>query len=447
MTLQPPNVKPTEARVSDAMRQWLQYAPPPPPLQAGKRWHVFLSYRSVNRPWVINLYDVLRGHGHEVFLDQVVLTGGDRLIRKLQEGLDQSQAGVLVWSSASADSEWVEREYEVMESKAGANFRFVPVRLDDRELPTFAKLRLFLDFSQYPDGPNGGELLRLLHAVVGLPLSDAAARFATEQDEAGKVFTAKVKAAIKNGSAAQLRKLFAAGGAVWETSSALGCAVAEGLTKLGEPESALEVLAVLEGRFPRAIRPKQLRALALARRGADGDLDEAQDILGTLYELGEKDPETLGIYARTWMDRYAKSGDVLQLRRSRDLYAEAFDAARDDYYTGVNAVAKSVLLESAADVARARELADRVQKIVGTAAVPGDYWKTATVAEMHLISGHYGEAGKVYAAAVAGAPTERGSHESTWRQACRLMAVLKPDAEDRKRIREAFAHLPDCVPA
>jgi hypothetical protein len=30
------------------------------------KWDVFLSYRSVNRPWVLRLYDQLRHLGYEV---------------------------------------------------------------------------------------------------------------------------------------------------------------------------------------------------------------------------------------------------------------------------------------------------------------------------------------------------------------------------------------------
>jgi tetratricopeptide (TPR) repeat protein len=434
---------------SDALQEWLKYAPPPNPLESGQRWNVFLSYRSVNRTWVINLYDVLRDRGHKVFLDQCVIAGGDPLIQTLEDALDQSQAGVLVWSSASADSQWVRREYETMERRADRGFRFVPVRLDDKKLPTFAERRVFLDFSQYPDGPNGGELLRLLHAVVGLPLSDDALRFANVQDEAAKDFTAKVKAAVRMGSEVQLRKLFDTGGPVWETSSALGCAVAEGLTKLGKPEAALEVLDGLDQRFPRAIRPKQLRALALARHARQRDLDEpleeAQLILGTLYERGERDPETLGIYARTWMDRYEKSKNLLDLQQSRDYYAMAFESAQDDYYTGVNAAAKSVFLGTPADLDLARTLATRVQRIVESPETPDDYWKRATAGEVQLIRGNYEQAGKVYAGAVAKAPTERASHESTWLQACRLMKALASSAEERGKVRQAFAHLPDCV--
>src|SRR5271165_6663181 len=172
-----------------SLDQWLKLAPKPRALSGGDQWNVFLSYRSVNRIWVLNLYDVLRQQGFEVFLDQVVLRGGDELIRVLESGLSKSQAGVLIWSAASADSDWVQREYQTLEQQARdkPGFCFVPVLLDKTsKLPIFAKNRVFFDFSEYPDGPNGGDLLRLLHSIIGLRMTDEAVRFATEQDAAAK---------------------------------------------------------------------------------------------------------------------------------------------------------------------------------------------------------------------------------------------------------------------
>ena len=58
----------------------------------------------------MNLYDVLRQLGYKVFLDQVGLKAGDAIRSRLQEGLRASQSGVLIWSNAITDSEWLEQE-------------------------------------------------------------------------------------------------------------------------------------------------------------------------------------------------------------------------------------------------------------------------------------------------------------------------------------------------
>ena len=132
------------------------------------------------------------------------------------------------------------------------------------------------------------------------------------------------------------------------------------------------------------------------------------------------------------------------MEQSRDLYAEAFEHATDDYYTGINAASKSVLLDTPENLIRASEYAARVQQIVGTEPHPGDYWMTATVGEAFLLMKKYEEAGRLYKAAVSMARSEKASHESTWLQACRLMEKLKPSAEQRSLVRSAFTHLPDC---
>jgi hypothetical protein len=165
---------------------------------------------------------------------------------------------------------------------------------------------------------------------------------------------------------------------------------------------------------------------------------EAQEILGALYEEGERDPETLGIYARTWKDRYGESNNSLHLRKARDLYAQAFDGSPKDYYTGVNAVSMSTLLD---DTEKAEEYAIRVEKIVGTAPTPGDYWKTVSAAEVQLNRKNCGKAAELYDAGVAMTPESRGDHGSTWRQAQLLLEKLGPTPEEREKIARVFAHL------
>src|SRR5215203_368386 len=417
--------------------EWLKYAPKPLPLENGKVWNVFLSYRSVNRGWVLNLYDVLTELGFKVFLDQYVLKPGDSLAKSLEDGLENSQAGVLIWSNAAKDSEWVRNEYDVLISKATKDkgFYFVPVKIESVKLPVFANTKLFIDFTEYPDGPNGGDLLRLVHGLVGKPLSDEAVHFAYEQDEASGIAAAKITAAIRNNRPNKLIQLFEEGDTPWKTTASLACKASEGLIKLGNEDEAIKMLEAVEKDFPKSIRPKQLRALALARRGKDNDLDDAQDILAELYALNHLDPETLGIYGRTWMDRYKLSGNQNELRQSRNYYAEAFEKAPDDYYTGINAEAKSILL---GEIDKAKTIAEKVEKIVGNQPVPGDYWQTATIAEVLLIQKKYNEAAAMYHQAVDIAPTEVKSHESTSKQAKLLFEKLEASEETKSEVLKAF---------
>jgi tetratricopeptide (TPR) repeat protein len=423
-------------------KQLLDHAPRPKPVAADE-WNVFLSYRSVNRAWVLSLYDVLTELGHKVFLDQYVLKAGDKLVSKLDDALEKSQAGILIWSEATRDSVWVNDEYNTLQRKANEeeDFIFVPVRLDNTKLPGFAANRIYVDFITYPDGPNGGELLRLLYAIEGMQLDPATVRFANDLNETSVAAAAQVQAAITQGRAEKLVQLFKDGGLPWKISAALGCKAAEGLIKLRKNTEAITMLEQLEQDFRKALRPRQLKALALARRGEEGDLDKAQDILGEMHALNHLDPETMGIYGRTWMDRYAKSNDINDLEQSRDLYAAAFEKAPDDYYTGINAAAKSVMIGTDEDLEKAMNYAARVEKVTGTNEVPGDYWKTATIGELFLIQKKYKEAGDMYKKAVAMARAEKGNHESTFTQAKRLMEKLKPTDEERGKVAEAFKHL------
>jgi predicted Zn-dependent protease len=424
--------------MSTSSDEWLALAPKPRPLSEGQKWHVFLSYRSVHRPWVIQLYDVLRHSGYEVFLDQYVLTPANPLVTSLEEGLAKSAAGILVWSTDAADSKWCQKEYTTMQSlEMDSAFRYVVALLDDVDLKAnpFLSQKLYLDFSQFREGPRGGSLLQLLYGLTGEPQSDEAVRLSLKVDEETRSALAEIKGAQDIGDYQYVSELAASQSLAWTTSPLLGSRAAESLIKLSRLDEALVVIKTLRERFPKAIRPRQLEGLALARKG---EVMAAQRVLSKLWAEGEQDPETLGIYARTWMDRYAESGDRLHLVRSRDLYAQAFKNAPKDYYTGINAAAKSVFLGELEEAAR---YADAVEKIVGTQKYEGDYWMTATAAEVQLIKQNYDQAAILYAAAVGMSPTATGNHASTWNQAKRLLEHLQPAPEQNEKIAKVFAHL------
>jgi len=182
-------------------------------------------------------------------------------------------------------------------------------------------------------------------------------------------------------------------------------------------------------------RLKELKGLALARWGR---IDEAIDVLEPLYKKGIDDPETLGIYARTCMDVYDKTGEKGLLLRSRDVYAQAFKKNPEDYYTGINAAAKSVFLD---ELTVAKKYAEKVASLVGDKPTKGDYWATATSAEVQLLLQNYDVAAVLYHAAVQQAPDSIGSHSSTWLQAKRLMKSMASDPANREKIEAPFVHI------
>ena len=415
-------------------KNWTDLAPAPAPLAEGKSWHVFLSYRSVNRRWVLALYDILNGLGYKTFLDQYALTAAAPLALSLGEALDASQSGILVWSARNEDSEWCKKENAKLETmeNAGQGFRYVIGRVDSSQVPGFAAAKLWIDFSEQPEGPGGSGLLKLLCGLQGRPLPAEAVKMAAEVDEQMKDGLLSVKACRESGDADGLVALTATNNMAWKGSPMLLCAVADGLIAMKRIPEALQVLDRAERAFPQALRPKQLRGLALAR---SGETMKAQLVLGKLYAAGEIGPETLGILARTWMDRYNQTKERTFLLKSRDLYRQAFEAFPSDYYTGINAASKSLL---AGEKETAAQLAKRVQDLVGDKPVADDYWKTATVAEVQLLQGNFDASARLYEAAVLAAPLDHGSHESSLGQARLLLSALGATDEQKAKIAAAF---------
>ena len=424
------------SRLMDTLLQkWLEMAPKPAALPPSQHWHVFLSYRSVNRAWVLQLYDVLRHVGYNVFLDQYVLSAAAPLALTLGEELDRSASAIMMWSSDFDDSAWCLKEFNTLESKeaAGNGFRYVISKLDATPLPGFAAGKIYVDFSQQSEGPRGSGLLQLLYGLSGEPLPPDAIALAEQIGEATQDDLLTIRAARAAGDKATLLRLCRSDNVAWKSSPMLSCETAEALIALEDYSNALQVLADVERAFPRALRPQQLTGLAMAR---SGDWQQAQIVLGRLYAAGEIDPETLGIYGRKWLDRYNITKDRLYLLRARDLYRQAFEAAPKDYYTGINAAAKSLLL---GERDSAGQLAARVEKVVGTTPVPNDYWRNATIAEVQLLQGNYDLAAALYQAAVTAAPLESGSHRSTWEDASRLLGCLGASPQQTALIRNSLA--------
>ena len=115
------------------------------------RWtfDVFLSYSSVDKPWVIKLKEDLHQYGVSVWLDRDEIRPGDLFAKALEAGLQQSRAVALVVSPDAIASGWVREEYYRALSLAQhrqAPLHLIPVILRHADLPDFLHNRQRVDF-------------------------------------------------------------------------------------------------------------------------------------------------------------------------------------------------------------------------------------------------------------------------------------------------------------
>ncbi len=446
-------LSPTPAAEQTTMkRYWIDHCPPPRTRPQGYEWDIFISYRSINRPWAIALYDMLVDAGYRVFLDQFVLVTGQPLVGQLEANLERSASGVLLWSSAAADSKWVKREYNQMQAVAiesedsGFPFHLVVAKLDAKELPAFARTSIYVDFSDYPDGPSGAELVRLTYGLSGRPLDNAPvlriAAFEEEVREEPQTLHALVAAGLFD----QIEARALSDSPAYTTSATLLARAADRLIAGKQYEAALRVIEHGRETFRRSLRLRQLAGLALRRLGRTQDAILALEMLRA---DGHQDPETLGMLAAAWADTWearhkqeAPGNPTDALERSRDLYRTAFEGVPSDTYVGINAASKSAML---GELDTAKTIATAVlERLEESKAQRGgrpsdDYWERATEPEARLLLGQWDEAFRLYHEARVAHQNELGSVGSTWKQIERLLGVLPVPEATAAKLRTEFA--------
>jgi len=430
---------------------WIDFCEPPRPRPQGIDWDVFISYRSLDRLWSIALYDMLTQCGYKVFLDQFVLVPGQGLTSQLGHNLQRSASGVLLWSERAEDSKWVEKELDLMSTKQtnsiGSDFpfNFVVASLDGRTPPGLMAGQLYVDFSAYPDGPMGSDLVRLTCGLQSKPLSPDAVRQVVAFDATLQTEPTRLRAMAKAGLYAKIQERLKSDDPAYTTSSQLAALAIDLLIYGKHNKEAIETCEFMIQRFPGSIRLKQLQGLALRR---EKRLEEASFELNLLLENSQGDTETLGILAAVWADLWEKrkgEGDQAgardALERSQQLYAEGFKKVPTDTYTGINAASKAALL---GDGPKAAELAGKVlERLNEQAALRGgepskNYWERVTEPEALLLQGDAERALELYHAARVAHQQESGSIASTATQLQRLLGVLSLPPEIKNQLAAEF---------
>ena len=221
-------------------------------------------------------------------------------------------------------------------------------------------------------------------------------------------------------------------GETWQSDPAPYALLAEQFHRLGEPLLCYDVTREGLAAFPGDLRLRQLQARTLARMGQN---EAANDLLQQLYDEGNRDDETLGLFASIQKDlafssskRYQKDGF---LAMSAYLYTRSFERSHN-YWTGINAATLNLVLGKREEaMVIARKVYDDCRERLGASAVSDAdrYWLIVTLGEAALVLGRTAEARDWY---VSGAEQRSGCFGdllSTRRNLLLLAEALGKDVE------------------
>jgi hypothetical protein len=125
---------------------------------------IFISYSAQDKDVVSRIVDGLKLDGHDVWIDSLRIDPGDNIQQKIEEGLDQTDALIVIVSANSFKSESVQREFAAiaLQDISKRERRVIPVRIDRSPLPSYLADRNYLDLT---DDFEGG-LKRLRQALL-----------------------------------------------------------------------------------------------------------------------------------------------------------------------------------------------------------------------------------------------------------------------------------------
>jgi hypothetical protein len=154
-------------------------------------------------------------------------------------------------------------------------------------------------------------------------------------------------------------------------------------------------------------------------------------VLKALYDGGHTDPETSGLLAGRYKQKWEQSGYANRtfLQAAWEVYREVFERTHDSY-PGINAAALALHV---GEPEQGRRMAgDVLTSLDRTPVDEMDQWKLATTAEARLLIGHLDTAKRLYRKAVAKDPHAQRSIAVMRRQArLNLEALALPvDALD-----------------
>ncbi len=116
-------------------------------------YDIFLSHNKADKDRIRQLAERLRDEGFRVWFDEWVIMPGDDIFLAIEHGLEATRVLVLCLSETALTSDWVklERSTVLFRDPTNAKRRFIPLLIDDCELPDALRRYKYVDLRQSTD--------------------------------------------------------------------------------------------------------------------------------------------------------------------------------------------------------------------------------------------------------------------------------------------------------
>ncbi len=124
---------------------------------------IFISYSTADRVVALKLADALRVRGWNVFVDRKIAPGAE-WNEEIQQAIKAARCVVVLWSSASVDSLWVQGEAAF----AFERNKYLPVRLEDNAIPRLFQHIQGYSLAEWSSGTNEQQFEQFYEKVSSL---------------------------------------------------------------------------------------------------------------------------------------------------------------------------------------------------------------------------------------------------------------------------------------
>jgi len=142
---------------------------------------IFISHAWEDNEISRKLAENLKRDGAEIWIDYAKIRGGDSLPEIISNAIEWCDTLILVWSKKASNSYWVKEEWTCAHS---IRKRIVPCLVDEAELPSILRSRLYIDIRIFEVGYKG--LTQAINVVIK-----------QEQQESKTIKVTKVKENVK----------------------------------------------------------------------------------------------------------------------------------------------------------------------------------------------------------------------------------------------------------